>query len=175
MGDIYHQVDALRPGEYSGGDVARALSLIIGVISALIGLLRLGWVVDFIPYIPISAFTTSASVTIMLTQAPAVLGITTVSTRDAPYLVAVNTLRALGDAKVDAAVGLSCLALLFAVRDGCAAMAARQPRWKRVWDNIASLRQVTAMVLYTLISFLVNRTRREDPRFQLVGKIQSGV
>lgn len=175
VGDIAHHVDALRPGEYSGGDVARALSLIIGVISALIGLLRLGWVVDFIPYIPISAFTTSASITIMLTQLPAVLGISTVSTRDAPYLVIVNTLRSLGDAKVDAAIGVSCLLLLFAVRDGCAFMAGRQPHRKRVWDTVASLRQVAAMVLYTLVSFLVNRNHREDPRFQLVGKIQSGV
>lgn len=110
----------------------------------------------------------------MLTQAPAVLGISTVSTRDAPYLVIVNTLKSLGDAKVDAAVGVSCLLLLYAVRDGCAAMAGRQPHRKRLWDTLASLRQVTAMVLYTLISFLVNRSDRDDPKFQLVGEIQSG-
>lgn len=147
----------------------------MGAVSALIGLLRLGWIVDFIPYIPISAFTTSASITIMLTQAPATLGITSVNTRDAPYLVAVNTLRALGEAKVDAAIGISCILLLFAVRDGCAAMAGRQPHRKRMWDTIAALRQVSAMVIYTLISFLVNRNHRDDPKFQLLGKIQSGI
>lgn len=137
-------------------------------------MLRLGWIVDFIPYIPISAFTTSASITIMLTQTPAVLGISIVSTRDAPYLVIVNTLKSLGDARVDAAIGISCLVLLFAVRDGCAAMAMRQPLRKRMWDAIATLRQVSSMTVYTLISFLVNRDHREDPKFQLVGKIQSG-
>lgn len=146
----------------------------MGAVSALVGLLRLGWIVDFIPYIPISAFTTSASITIMLTQAPAALGITSVNTRDAPYLVAVNTLKSLGETKVDAAIGISCILLLFAVRDGCAAMATRQPGKKRVWDTIAALRQVSAIVIYTLISFLVNRNHRDEPKFQLLGKIQSG-
>lgn len=111
----------------------------------------------------------------MLTQTPAVLGVSTVSTRDPPYLVITNTLKALPDVEVDAAIGISCLVLLFAVRDGCAAMARLQPQKKRIWDTVASLRQVTAMVLYTLISFLVNRTHREDPKFQLIGKTQSGV
>ena len=146
----------------------------MGTVSVLIGLLRLGWIVDFIPYIPISAFTTSASITIMLTQAPATLGITSVNTRDAPYLVAVNTLKSLGEAKVDAAIGISCILLLFVVRDGCAAMAGRQPGRKRMWDTIAALRQVSAMVFYTLVSFLVNRNYRDEPKFQLLGKIQSG-
>lgn len=140
----------------------------------MIGLLRLGWIIDFIPYIPISAFTTGASITIMLTQTPAVLGITTVSTRDPPYLVIVNTLKSLGDASIGAAIGVSCLVLLFAVRDGCAAMGRRQPERKRMWDAIASLRQVSAMALYTIISFLVNRNRRGDPMFEILGKIQPG-
>ncbi|SPO01483.1 related to sulfate permease II [Cephalotrichum gorgonifer] len=174
VGDVITHIQAVRPGEYTGGDIARALTFVIGCVSVLIGLLRLGWIVDFIPYIPISAFTTSASITIMLTQAPATLGITSVNTRDPPYLVVVNTLKSLGETRIDAAIGLSCIVLLFFVRDGCAAMASRQPQRKRMWDTIASLRQVSAMVIYTLISFLVNRNRRNDPEFHLVGDIQSG-
>lgn len=151
------------------------MSFLCGIISIAIGLLRLGWIVDFVPYIPISAFTTSASITIMLTQAPAALGIPSVNTREPPYLVIVNTLRSLPETRIDAAVGISCILLLFAVRDGCAALASRQPQRKRMWEAIGSLRQVAAMVIYTLISFAVNRNHRHEPKFNIMGEIQSGM
>lgn len=150
------------------------MSLVSGIILVVIGLLRLGWIIEFIPYIPISAFVTSASITIMLTQLPVCLGIPGLNTRESPYKVLGNTLKALPNARLDAAIGVSCLVLLFMVREFCAHMARRQPHKKRLWEAASSLRQVAAMILYTIISFIVNRNHRDDPKFRLVNKIEVG-
>jgi sodium-independent sulfate anion transporter 11 len=160
---------------YTAEDTAKALSLLSGGVLLFVGIMRLGWIIELIPYIPISAFITAASITIMATQFPVALGITGINTREAPYLVITNTLKGLPRAKLDAAIGLSCIAMLFIMRDVCAAMEKRQPSRKRMWSSISSLRQVFAMLLYTLISFLVHRTMpRGESKFRIVGEIESG-
>lgn len=140
-----------------------------------IGLLRLGWIVEFIPYIPVSAFVTAASITIMSTQIPTALGIKGVNTREAPYKVLINTCKHLPDTSMDAAIGLTCIALLFAIRDFCTHMEKRRPAQKRMWSFLSSLRLTFAMLFYTLISFLVNRgLDAEDAKFRIVGHIDKG-
>ena len=56
-------------------------------------MLRLGWLIEFVPYISISAFVTSASLTIISTQLPTVLGITGINTRQSPYEVYISTFK----------------------------------------------------------------------------------
>lgn len=149
--------------------------MLVGVILMGVGLLRLGWIVDFIPYVPISSFVTSACITIMSTQVPVALGIKGINTRESPYKVIINTLKGLGHSQLDAAIGISCIILLFAVRDICAKMELRQPSKKRMWATISSLRLTLAMLLYTLISFAVHGTNPGDNhKFRLVGKIEVG-
>lgn len=140
------------------------------------GLFRLGWIIEFIPYIPISAFVTAASITIMSTQVPTALGIRGINTREAPYEVIINTLKALPNTKLDAAIGLTSIVLLFAIRDLCSYMEARHPQKKRVWGYISSLRLTFVMLLFTLISWLVNRgLPYEESKFRIVGHIESGM
>ena len=175
VGKVVTKVIEAYPGEYSNEDIAKTLSTVVGALLLLIGLLRLGWLIEFIPYIPISAFITAASITIMLTQLPVVLGISDINTREAPYMVMVNTLKGLPRTQLDAAIGLTSIALLFFLRDACAALEARQPSRKRMWSTISSLRQVFVMVLYTFISWLVHRGLPQDEsKFVIVGTIKSG-
>ena len=163
------------PGVYNNEDIAHALSILAGAVMLFFGLLRLGWIIEFIPYIPISAFVTAASITIMATQIPTCLGIPGINTRESPYKVLINTLKGLPNTRVDAAIGLGSLVLLFVIRDLCSLMERRRPAQKRMWAFISSLRLTFVMLLFTLVSFLVNRTRGLDNSpFRIVGRIEPG-
>lgn len=165
-----------QPGRYSSPEIAKALSFITGVILFAIGLLRLGWIVEFIPYIPVSAFITAASITIMSTQFPVMMGIPDINTREEPYKVILSSLRNLNNTQLDAAIGITCLILLDVVRRVCSTMEVRQPGRKRLWAAISSLRLTFAMLFYTMISWLVNMDLpRGESKFKIVGHIQKGM
>jgi sodium-independent sulfate anion transporter 11 len=175
VGSVISKIEAEQPGVYKPEDIAHALSFLAGAILFVLGILRLGWLIEFFPYVPISAFVTSASITIISTQIPAVLGITGINTREAPYKVYVNTLKSLPKTKLDAAIGLSCIVLLHCIRSFCARMELRQPSKKRMWSCWSSLRLTFAILLYTLVSYLVNRKAPEgQEKFRIVGKIDKG-
>ncbi|KAJ4189608.1 hypothetical protein NW767_000244 [Fusarium falciforme] len=175
VGQVISHVDSASPGKYSNEEVAHALSLMSGAVLLFFGLFRLGWIIEFIPYIPISAFITGASITIMSTQVPVLLGLSEINTRESPYKVIINTLKALPDTKLDAAIGFSSIILLFAIRDICAFMERRHPQKKRVWSYISSLRMTFVMLLFTLVSFLVHHgVPFEESKFRIVGKIDPG-
>lgn len=175
MGEVITHVHEARPGKYESYEVAKTLSFITGVVLFVIGLLRLGWIVEVIPYILVSAFVTAASITIMCTQFPVMMGIPNINSREKPYQVVIKTLRRLEDTRLDAAIGLTCLLLLDVVRRVYAKMEARQPSRKRLWSTISSLRLTFAMLLYTLVSWLVNHHLPEEKsRFRIVGHIEKG-
>ena len=173
VGGVVSKVSEERPGLYAPEEIAKALSFLAGLILLFLGLARLGWLIEFIPYIPINAFVTSASITIMSTQLPVALGIRGINTREAPVFVLVNTLRGLGRARLDAAIGLTSIALLFLIRDVCAKMEVRQPARKRTWAMISSLRLTFTILLFTFISWLVHRQLPDGvSKFRIVGKIE---
>lgn len=175
VGSVVGKVQEKSPGVYSNEEIAKALSVISGSILIFLGLFRLGWLIEFIPYVPISAFVTAASITIMSTQLPVVLGISGINTREAPYLVIINTLKGLPRTKLDAAIGITSIVLLFVIRDVCAKMEVRQPSRKRMWTTISSLRLTFTILLYTFISWLVHRNIPVGhSKFRIVGVIQSG-
>lgn len=147
-----------------------------GAVLLFFGLFRLGWIIEFIPYIPISAFVTAASITIMSTQIPSALGIPGINTREAPYKVFINTFKSLPNARLDAAIGVTSFFMLFGIKYLCSHMESRHPNMKRTWSYINSLRLTFVMILFTLISFLVNRgLSSEEAKFKIVGKIEPGM
>ncbi|KAH8724846.1 sulfate permease-like protein, partial [Phaeosphaeriaceae sp. PMI808] len=175
VGGVISKIEAEHPGVYKPEHIAHALSFLAGAVLFVLGILRLGWLIEFIPYVPISAFVTSASITIISTQLPTVLGITGINTREAPYKVYVNTLKGLSRTKLDATIGITCIVLLHVIRSACAKMELRQPAKKRVWSRLSSLRLTFAILFYTFISWLVNRqlpAGRE--KFRIVGHIDKG-
>ena len=175
VGEVISHVQESHPGQYTNAQIAHGLSILSGAVMLFFGLLRLGWIIEFIPYIPISAFITSASITIMSTQIPSVLGIPGINTREAPYKVIINIFKGLPRTRLDAAIGLSSIFLLFAIRDFCSFMEKRKPNQKRMWSFISSLRMTFIMILFTIVSYLVNRNYDIDnPRFRIVGYIEPG-
>ncbi|KAH8160970.1 hypothetical protein CIB48_g7277 [Xylaria polymorpha] len=162
--------------EFVPEDIARGLSLIAGAVLLFIGLVRLGWIVEFIPLVGICSFMTGAACSIAAGQVPKLLGVKGVNTRDSTYLVIINTLRALPTAKLDAALGLTTLFLLYSLRWFCNFMAQRQPSRKKTWFFLGTLRLAFVILLYTLISWLVNRniTDSKKAKFAILGTVPSG-
>jgi sodium-independent sulfate anion transporter 11 len=175
IGSAVSKIEEKHTGVYRPEQIAHALSFLAGVILFTFGILRLGFIIEFIPYIPISAFVTSASITIISTQLPTLLGITGINTRQAPYKVYVNFFKGLPRARLDAAIGITSIALLWGIKKSCAKMEVRQPRRKKMWSLISSLRLTFTVLLYTLIGWLVHRkTPAGQEKFRIVGHIEKG-
>ncbi|KAF6817762.1 sulfate permease [Colletotrichum sojae] len=176
VGNIVLRVRDSHP-EYEAPQIAQALAVISGAVLLGIGLVRLGWVVEFIPLVAITSFMTGAAISIAAGQVPALLGISGVNTRGATYLVIIDTLKALPRAKLDAAMGMSALFLLYAIRSVCNFMSERQPHRKKFWFFMSTLRMAFVILLYVLISWLVNRNVNWDAKkakFKILGKVPSG-
>ena len=160
--------------EYPANAVASALAIIAGAIVCFIGLIRCGWIVDFISLAAISAFMTGSSLNIAVGQIPSLMGITKVNSRDSTYLVIVHVLKHLGRSTVDAAMGLTALAMLYMIRSACNFAARRSPERRKTFFFISTLRTVFVILLYTLISWLVNRHHRSKPIFKILGTVPRG-
>lgn len=59
---------------YSAPVIATALAFITGFIVLALGLLRLGWLVEFVPAPAISGFMTGSAISIAAGQMPSLLG-----------------------------------------------------------------------------------------------------
>ncbi|UNI13503.1 hypothetical protein JDV02_000243 [Purpureocillium takamizusanense] len=175
VGNVVGSIKESHGDKYSAPQIAHALGMLSGAVLLFFGLLRLGWVIEFIPYIPISAFITAASITIMSTQFPVALGLQGVNTREAPYKVIISSLQRLPTMRADAAIGLTSIALLFAIKSFCSRMELRMPHKKRLWGSLSSFRLTFTMLLFTFISYLANRGLSKDQhKFQIVGTIERG-
>jgi sodium-independent sulfate anion transporter 11 len=165
------KIDKTIPAE----QIARSLSLICGAILLFLGLTRLGWIVEFIPLVAITSFMTGAAISIGVGQVPALLGIAGINTRDAAYKIIINTLKALPKSQLDAAMGLSALFLLYFIRGVCSYLGKKQPNRRKIWFFVSTLRMAFVM-LYTLISYLVNRKIKvaSKAKFKILGVVPRG-
>lgn len=156
-------------------EIAKTHAFLAGCILLLFGLLRLDWIIEFIPHVAISAFVTGAALTISLSQLPSLLGIVGINSKGPAYEVFIDTVKGLGRTKLDAAVGLTALLLLSVIKWFCELMATRQPKKAKTWGIINSLRLTFTILLYTFISFLVHRNiPYEESKFKILGPLPTG-
>ncbi|KAI8632165.1 sulfate permease [Xylariaceae sp. FL1651] len=153
---------------------ASALAVICGAIVLFIGLIRCGWIVELIPVVSLAAFMTGSAINIAAGQVPGLLGITGFSTRDSTYLVIINTLKGLPRTNLNAAIGLTALFLLYLIRFICNQAAKKYPSRQKLFFFLNTLRSVFVILLYTLISWLVNMHRRSKPAFTILGTVPRG-
>lgn len=154
--------------------IASALSIIAGAIVLFIGLIRFGWIVDLISLTALSAYMTGSAINIAVGQIPTMLGESGFNTRAASYHVIVNILKHLPSCKIDAAMGLTALLLLYLIRIACSVCAKRYPRKQRLFFFLSTLRTAFVILLYTMISWLVNRHRRKNPLFKILKDVPRG-
>ncbi|RMZ80046.1 hypothetical protein DV738_g3106, partial [Chaetothyriales sp. CBS 135597] len=175
VGNIVLKVEKTHP-EIEGHVVASALSVICGAIITFIGLIRWGFIVDFIPLTAISAFMTGSALNIIAGQVPTLMGISSklFNTRANTYLVIINTLKHLGHTKLDAALGLTALFTLYAYRAICSYLAKKYPARAKTFFFISTLRAVLVILIYILVAYLMERHHRDSPTIKILGEVPRG-
>jgi len=173
VGKIVSQAAKTHP-KIQGHVIASALAVVSGCIIIFIGLIRCGWIVDLIPLVSISAFMTGSAINIAVGQVPTLMGITGFDTRASTYKVVINTLKNLGHSKLDAALGLTALVLLYGIRSICNFAARKVPQKQKLFFFLSTLRTAFVILLYTLISWLVNREHRKKPLFKILSTVPRG-
>jgi len=160
--------------DVEGHVIASALAVIAGCIIIFIGLIRLGRIVDLIPLVSISAFMTGSAINIAVGQVPTLMGITGFDTRASTYKVVINILKHLGRSDLNAAMGLTALFLLYAIKLSCKYAAKKFPRHQKLFFFLATLRTAFVILLYTMISWLANRHHRKKHVFKILGTVPRG-
>lgn len=117
---------------------------------------------------------TGSALNIAVGQVPALMGIKGFSNRDSTYKVVINILKHLGRTKIDAAMGLTALAMLYIIRSACNFAARKMPHRAKTFFFISTLRTAFVILLYTMISWLANRHHRKNPIFAILGKVPRG-
>jgi solute carrier family 26 (sodium-independent sulfate anion transporter), member 11 len=177
VGNIVNSVKATNP-DIPSNVVASALALIAGCIIVTIGLARCGWIVDLISLTAISAFMTGSALNIAVGQVPTLMGQSGFSSRDSTYLVVINILSHLNSTTLDAAMGLTALTMLYLIRSACKLAAKRFPSQQKTIFFVSTLRTVFVILLYTLISWLVNRNIAGNnylkAKFKILGPVPRG-
>lgn len=156
--------------------IALSITIICGSIVAFMGLARLGFIVDFIPLPSITSFMTGSAITICAGQVKPLLGEKAdFDTRSPAYQIIIDTLKNLpSSSRYDATMGIAALATLYTIRAACDFSAARYPRVAKLFFFLSALRTVFVILLFTLISGVVNMHRRDDPAFAIVGYVPRG-
>jgi len=173
VGKIVSKANDTNP-DIPGPVIASCLSVICGVIIVAIGLARCGWIVEVIPLVSIAAFMTGSAISIAAGQVPALMGIKIKSTRDPTYIVIINTLKGLPRTDLNAAMGLTALLMLYLIRSACSLGAKKYPNRAKTFFFISTCRTAFVILLYTMISWLVNRHHRKHPLFKILGNVPSG-
>lgn len=173
VGNILLKAKTTHP-QVASADIATALAVIAGCIIAFIGLIRCGWIVDLIPLVSISAFMTGSALNIAVGQVPTLMGISGFNTRAATYLVIIDSLKGLPRTTLDAAMGLTALFLLYAIRSSCKYAAKKFPKHQKLYFFVDTLRTVFVILLYTLVSWLVNRHHPKPAPFKILGTVPRG-
>jgi sodium-independent sulfate anion transporter 11 len=76
VADIIKTIQASHGGQWDVTTIAKAVALTEGVIILCLGLLRLGWIIEFISEPAIGGFMTGSAITIATSQIPAIFGVT---------------------------------------------------------------------------------------------------
>ncbi|KAJ3050513.1 hypothetical protein HK097_008532 [Rhizophlyctis rosea] len=142
-----------------------------GIYELLIGLLRLGIVVDFIPSSVITGFTSGAATTIIIQQIPKLMGIKGIDTNtQGPHLILRDIFKLIKTTKVDAAFGFSAIAFLVFFKFIGARWGSRK-RW--VW-YLSLAGTGLALVFYIIVSFAVFKAQDGKVFYSLVGNVPRG-
>lgn len=189
-GIVVNSVKDRLGNAYTNAQIAVCLAFICGFIVLAIGLLRLGWIVEFIPQPAVSGFMTGSAINIAAGQVPALLGLAgRLNTRAATYDVIINTLKNLPYCRyvlsftsqsnvlmtsLDAAFGIPALVTLYGLKWGLQSVSTKYPKYARIAFFASCLRHAFVIIIFTIISWRVN-SGYATPRIALVGMVPSGL
>ncbi|TDL27440.1 sulfate permease [Rickenella mellea] len=157
---IIAAVDKAHPKKWAPQVIATALAFMCGFIVLGIGLLRIGFIVEFIPAPAVSGFMTGSALNIVAGQVPGLMGISGFDTRAVTYKVIINTLKGLPRTAKDAAFGLPALVALYSIRIFFDFLSRRYPHRARIFFFISLLRNGFVIIVLTIASWLYCRHRK---------------
>ncbi|KAF9998515.1 hypothetical protein BGZ80_006962 [Entomortierella chlamydospora] len=149
-------------------DVAATSCLMIGIITAALGILRLGIILDFFPTTVLVGYTTGAAATIVIQQLPNWLGVPGINNRAPIYTILVTMFKAFGSISWrDLVFGLVSIVSLIAI--GLAV-----DRWGRGKFSIQLIKIsrffiVTAVA--TAISYAINKDAPHNAKGQIIPRV----
>ena len=139
--------------QWSPEVIATALAFMCGAICLGIGLLRLGFIVEFIPTPAVAGFMTGSAIQIAAGQVPKLLGLSKVQTNSNPaYRVIIDTLKALPQTNINAAFGLPALVFLYFIKWFTGWLPTRYPRTARTMFFVSVLRNAFVIIIFTVAS-----------------------
>jgi sodium-independent sulfate anion transporter 11 len=173
-GSIIDDIHKVYP-QYELHTIASALCLIVGCIVCAFGMFRFGFLVDFIPLPALSAFVTGSALNIGMGQIPTLMGNNkSFDTRQSTYLVFIDFWKHIKYCNLNAALGLTALTLLYSIRFLCTRGIQRYPHREKIFFFINTLRTVLVILIYLLISWLINRQDPSHPHTALLGNVPKG-
>ncbi|KAJ3132551.1 hypothetical protein HK100_005209 [Physocladia obscura] len=131
---------------------AATLAFWTGIIQLVVGLLRFGIVIDFVPIPVISGFTTGAGIQVIISQLPALLGIKGINTNGAPYQVLIDFFKAISTTTTyDTVFGLTSLVFILLIKFVTDYAVKRHGiTWLKY---VGFLRNTIVIIIYTGISY----------------------
>lgn len=185
VGKVIANVQEKAGDRYSGPEIATFLALICGGIAAGMGILRIGFILEFISIPAVMGFMTGSAFSILTGQIPGLMGyLGLVNTREATYQVVINTLKHLPDTTVDAAFGLVSLFILYAWKILTEVGQKRSKRFRIWFFFIQQLRNAIVLIFATLISWAVvhpelkkfsGETNEFNPSLKILGVVPAGL
>ncbi|TBU50099.1 sulfate permease [Dichomitus squalens] len=167
VAQIIRYINTSHPDKWGGPQIATTVAFVCGFIVLGIGLLRLGWLVEFIPAPAVSGFMTGSALNIVSGQLPGLMGISGFDTRAATYEVFINMLKGLPRTKLDAAFGITGLVSLYFIRWACDRLTRRYPSRARLFFFFSVFRNAFVIVVLTIASWLYCRSHVTNGKYPI--------
>ena len=174
LGQIFAELSELPGAHFTNAEMVSTLALFSGIIALALGVFRLGFIIDFIPSPVIAGFMTGSAITISISQLAKILGIKNIKTSEAAHLILGKTLAALGKTQLDAAFGIPFLIYLYVIKYGSRYAGRRWPHRERFFFFVEILRNISAVIIGTFISYLINNGKKK-PLISILTNIPSGI
>ncbi|KAK3044826.1 hypothetical protein LTS18_000248, partial [Coniosporium uncinatum] len=149
--------------------ISAAVATMVGVYSLALGGLKLGWILDFISYPVLNGFISAAAIVIMLGQVDSLFGLDFDS---GPANIIRSFFTQLGDTDpATFGVGFSGIILL----QGLQWLGRKWGKKSKIIWFLSISRAAVALLLYTGISYGVNKNRIDNPIFAISEVKASGI
>ncbi|EKD17938.1 uncharacterized protein L3040_004479 [Drepanopeziza brunnea f. sp. 'multigermtubi'] len=154
---------------YTSTAIAVAISFSVGVYCLVLGLLKLGFLLELVSHPVLTGFISAAAITIIVGQVPAIFGETDVGSGVANQIH--DIFAKLPRTKpVTLVVGIVGILMLVAMQ----VLGQRYGKRSKVMWIVSIGRNAITILLFTVISFVANRNI-QTPIFALTGKIPAGL
>jgi solute carrier family 26 (sodium-independent sulfate anion transporter), member 11 len=156
MGLLTAEIVADLKDEYAPADIASAVAFMVGIYGLVIGLLGLGFLLDYISIPILTGFISATALTIGFGQVGSLVGLD--NTPSTVFAIIGNVLRRLPhwDGPTSG-IGFGTILILFLLEK----MGKKWGKKYFIVKYIANSRAILVLVIFTLVSWLVNRDRDE--------------